>query len=209
MAGRPSLIDQAVAYRDDGTAITVADRIVAALRTGAYFENACASAGVHRETAYNWKRIAARLRISARGVDVEDLPMSEHERKCLAFSDAVEEAESTWELRSLSQLESAARGQTITQTTTKEERVERDDGTFEWVEVERVTVTREIPPNTQVVEWRLERKHPDRYGRRIEVVPAGGRLDPADHADALIDSLSAYLAGHEDAAVSESDTPTP
>src|SRR5437660_1070835 len=95
--GRPSLIDAIVGCDDEGSEFTVADRIVAGLRAGNYFEQATAAAGIHKETAYGWLRVAAQTRIRAKGRTLEDLQLCDHERRCVEFSDAVVRAAARWE----------------------------------------------------------------------------------------------------------------
>lgn len=195
MAGRPSKIDQIVGTRDvDGqqVPVTAADRITSALRTGNYFEQACAAAGVHRETAYGWLRVGAQLHARAAAYDVpfDDIDATEHERRCAAFSDAVAQAEAEWEVAAITQLEALARGGTKIETVTV-----KDDG--QGNVLERSTRTETLPPNAQVIEWRLTRRHGARWGDRVEVL--GRSIDDAlplnDRAEALASELRAYLEG--------------
>lgn len=206
MAGRPSVIDQILRYRNDGTPITVADQIVNALRAGSYFETACASAGIHKETAYGWLRTAARLRLRARGVPLEkvkDPKPTAFELRCVRFSDAVAEAESSWEVGALATLEQLARGGTEVVIETKKTNPEG-------VTLETTTRTETLGPNPQVIEWRLERRFPARYGRRVEVSgPDGGPmvLSTEDRAEALAETLTTYLQGVADARPRRRRTP--
>jgi hypothetical protein len=191
-SGRLSDIDTIVGRTEDGP-VTVADRIVNGLRAGAYFEQAVAAAGVAKDTAYGWLRIAGKVRIRARG-SLDTIELTHHETNCLRFSDAVAEAEASWEVGALALLEQLARGG-IEQL---REVVKVDaNGTV----LERTTTREHTLPSAQVLEWRLERKIPERYGRRVEIgLDAGGPvLSEEERADALVDVFSAYLQGVEDA----------
>lgn len=190
--GRPSNIDTIIGRDDNGRDVTVADRIVQLLRTGAYFEQACAVAGVHKETAYGWLRIAGRLRIVHRG----DLPaeLGDHDRRCVEFSDAVLEAEATWEVVALGQLERLGRGGIDEEVTTEE----HDDAGKLTKKVTRKSVTL---PDARVLMWRLERRFPSRYGRRDDDAPSGADRERShsERVDDLVDVFEAYLAGRADA----------
>lgn len=192
--GQPSKIDAIVSHRDDGTPITVFDRIVSALRVGQYFEHATAQAGVSKETAYGWLRLAGRLKIEAKGQLVDVAAITAHEARCIEFSDAVAEAESSWEAGALATLERLARGGVkVTKTVTKR------DGAGDGAKVLEVTTTEEVlAPNAQVIEWRLTRRFPGRYGQRVEITGADGGplvMSVEDRTDALASQFEAYLAG--------------
>lgn len=73
----------------------LADRIVAAVRAGAYIETAAAFAGVHKDTLYAWLR---------RGAEVEGKGLYGE------FSDAIEKALAESELHFLEIIRKAAEG---------------------------------------------------------------------------------------------------
>lgn len=185
MTGRPSDIDKIIGHRDDGTPITVADKIVGGLRVGAYFETAIAAAGVGKETAYGWLRTAGRLRIKSRG-DLTTLDLTDHEQACVRFSDAVAEADAEWELRILGDLERLGRGDIEIGHTTTETDAEGNVTKI-------VTRTERTLPDTRVLLWRLERRFPDRYGRRVEVTGKDGTplLSIDDRAETILENLKA------------------
>lgn len=192
MAGR-SNIATIVGRTELGDPITVGDRIINALRAGAYFEQACAAAGVGKETAYGWLRLAGQVRIRTAG-DPDLARLTDHERQCFRFSDAVLEAEGQWEIGALATLEQLARGG-IEQLKT----VVKVDVTGNVLETTRET--KHTLPSAAVLMWRLERKHPERYGRRPEGDSGSGErsLSIDDRAVALVETFSAYLQGREDA----------
>lgn len=208
--GRPSKIDDVIRQRrtpaGDTVDVTVADAIVEALAIGDYFEMACAAAGISRGTAYGWMRTGADLeRRQHRARTAGQTPPrgTRHERRCVEFSRAVEEATARWHQGMLGTLEQMARGgRTITTTSTK---VAVDAQGVEHV-VERTTRVEALAPSVQAIEWRLARRFPHLYGQRVEVTGAGGgpievEVDERDRAAELAESLEAYLAGVRDAAV--------
>jgi hypothetical protein len=217
--GRPSKIDQVVGYRtinhDDGTTeqrpVTTADRITAHLRNGNYFEQACAAAGVHRETAYGWLRIGAQAiaRAASTGIPLDDLDLPVHHLACVAFSDAVAEAEAEWEVRANTTLETLARGGITSETVTEKQDPTRLDENGQPLVVERTVRTERTLPSAQVLEWRLTRRFPERYGHRVDLVARAGdgSLPMNDRAAALAAELRSYLQGREDAAA-EADAAT-
>lgn len=89
-------------------------KIVDAIRMGAYIETAAAYAGINKSTLYDWMRRGARAKSG----------------KYKEFSNAIEKALAESEMRDLAVIAKASR------------------------------------ENWQAAAWRLERKFPDRWGRR-------------------------------------------
>lgn len=201
--GRPSLIDATIDYRPDGTPITVQDRICAALRAGSYRGEAFRSAGLNRDTGYGYLQTAARVKLRARGGPIEALrpKPSAHELRCLAFSDAVEEADASWEIGALATLERLARGGIPQIKTVTKRGPDQADGSPGPI-LEKTVTEESTLPSAQVLEWRLERKFPDRYGRRVEITGAEGgpvALSIEERAADLAQVLDGYLKGIADA----------
>lgn len=121
----------------------VADRIVAAVAAGNYLETAAAFAGISKATLYKWLTRGARASSGTHR----------------AFVDAIEKALAQAEVRDVSTIARAATGydvERIKETITPTGQVLRETARsreFVW----------------QAAAWRLERKHPDRWGRRVEV----------------------------------------
>lgn len=198
--GRPSPIDAVIAHVDrDGqrVPITVADRIVNGLLSGNYFEHATASAGITKETGYEWLRTAGRALIRSKGRPLDELDLSEHERRCIGFSDAVANAEAQWVVQANATLELLGRGGAEEITTT-----EKYDMTVSPPKViERTVKTVKVPPNAQVIEWRLTRRFPALYGNRLDVtLPPGDALTSEERAAELITGLEGFLADVDAAA---------
>lgn len=208
--GRPSKLD-ATARVKDGKAQTVADRIVELMATGAYVERAAAEVGIHKDTLYEWLRVANQARIG----QAMGRSLSPHERRCLAFSDAVEQAEASYELAALGALERIGRGGYVRRVSTVVERTEvlnvpQPDGSVLTTEVvvERTRTTREepAPGNVAALVWKLRHRFPERYSEKlvVEQVQAGDP-DPAAKARAVADEVAAYLTGVADATPAAAD----
>jgi hypothetical protein len=115
------------------------ERIVEAIRAGAYVETAAALAGVNKTTFYDWLRKGARAKRGAY-----------HD-----FSLAVEEALAQSEADDLAVIEKAGRGYEVRRT----KAVRSEDGTVE------TTVETSTRFDWQAAAWRLERRFPERWGR--------------------------------------------
>lgn len=191
--GHPSPLSRIIGQREDGTTVTVADQIINARRAGAYIEHAAANAGITKETVYEWLRVAGRARIRAKGRPVTELDLTDHERECLGFSDAVAEAEGQWLVNQVATLESLARGG-VQQVTTI---IETDS---QQQVVKSTTRTTHTLPNAAVIMWRLERAFPQQFGRRIEVTTPPTALSDAERAAELLTGIQSYLEGHDDGA---------
>lgn len=197
MTGRPTKIDAIVGHRDNPTGgdpipITVADRIVTGIQIGMYMEPAIAQAGVAKGTVYGWLHNAGLARIRTLGND--DHPsLTDLERKSIAFSDAVDIANATWEASKLGALEQLERGGTINEIVTEKIGVDADG---EEHVIERTIRRETMLPDARVIMWRLTRRFPDRYHTRMELTgPDGGplALTIEDRAAALSDTLERHL----------------
>lgn len=173
------------------------------MRAGSYFEPACNAAGVSKETGYQWQRVAGRTKLRARGEPLDSIDTTAHERRCVAFSDAVAEAESSWEVGALAALQRLAQGGVTTTRTVTKRGPDLQNGDAGPI-LDITTTTETLLPNAQVLEWRLERRFPGRYGRRVELTGADGgpvalTIDEDDRVEALAETLEAYLQGVADA----------
>lgn len=122
-------------------------RMLALLRAGNYVETAAAACGLAKKTFYNWLQKGAR----AKGGEYHE------------FAAAVEKAMGEAEARDLLTIDKAAQGYDV--TVVKEtvsngvviDREVKNSRRFDW----------------QAAAWRLERKFPDRWGRRERVEHSG------------------------------------
>jgi len=188
--GRPPAIDKILTHDREGNPVTVGEQIVRSIRAGNYFEQACESAGVGRTTGYRWLRQGA---LTLRKIETKSrAKITANDRRYMEFWRAVTEADAVWEVGSVTLLEQLARGGlTKTVRTVKYDK----DGN----EVESTERIETLPPDPTVIMWRLERRHPDRYGRRVEVVESG-LTDPLTRQDRVIgiaEQIEAWMEARE------------
>lgn len=160
--GRPTKLDDARAAR-----------LLDAIRTGNYFDTACAVAGVHRDTAYGWvRRGQAEAERRQAGLTAADrrennLPTAASEQKYVDFSDALTTARGELEQRMVGAVVRSSVGGSVT----KQVKRTLKDGTVE----EETTVT---APDGRVALEFLARAFPGNWARRqsleVEVTPGQG-----------------------------------
>lgn len=188
--GRPPKLTQVILTDPDGTKITVHDRIVSSLRAGNYIEASAALAGVTKHSVYEWLKIGAQAHTDVSNGRRRLTDLRKHERDCMTFSDAVAEAQAAAEVRDVAQLAQLANGGAKVKVVT----TKKVDGKVTEV-IEREEV---LPPNPQVIEWRLERRFPDRWGRRrLEVSGPGGEAIPVEARVAGIVAAARAFHGTE------------
>lgn len=196
--GRPSEIDKIIGYRDiDGTPtpVTVADRIVASMQAGNYLETAAKGAGVNKVAVYEWMKVAARAEIRSAGRPDDNATLTDHERRCIAFANAVREAESSWEVAAVTTLEALGRGGLPVEIRTIERGPSPREGVPGPILKETVHTTH-LAPDARVIEWRLMRRFPDRYSERIELSGPGGgpmELSMEERAAGMVDVAKRML----------------
>lgn len=154
----------------------IAARIIDAVRAGNYLETAAACAGLSKDTLYRWLKRGARAQGGA----------------YRQFADDVAAALAVAEARDVATIDRAADGYDVVRI---KETVE--DGRVAAVETVR---TREFA--WQAAAWRLERKFPDRWGRRDQMradVRTQGTVTHAGRVETEVtvddpDRLAAVLA---------------
>lgn len=168
----------------DGRRTTVLARIIELVRAGNYVETAARTTGTDRETLGQWLKRGGRLLRAAAVDPTLESTWDRHERAYVDLNHSVADAAAEWEATMLAIHDHAARGnRTRTITTTKV----FADGT------EEVTTRVEGGDiNLAALQWRLERKFPDRFSRRTEVSGPGGAPIPIEvRQQAIIDALNA------------------
>lgn len=124
--------------------------IIRGIELGLSYNNAAISAGITATTFYNW------------------LEKGEAEKKGTFndFLDDIKKAEAKGELALLKIIDDAANG-AGTVTEIKEVLTVAQDGST--TVIKREVTTKEIKGVWQAAAWRLERRNPDRYGRKVKV----------------------------------------
>lgn len=192
--GRPSKLDQKLVVTRNGqrTEITVADRIIEYLRGGAYVERACAAVDVRKGTFYGWLQIAGQAR-SLLVLD-DNAKLTDHQRRCLEFSDAVDRAEAEYEIAGLLALEQLAQGVTRETVT---ERWEIDSRGEERL-IERKVVRSTGEPSVAAITWKLTRRFPERYQTNFDpgaAAASGAEIDLGQGAmDDMVADIDRFLA---------------
>lgn len=188
--GRPSRIDEPCTDAV-GNPSTVAEGIVSRMRAGSYLETAAAACGVPNTTVQGWMRTGREAWTKVESGHTAERDLRAHEGRCLEFLRAIEIAEAEWLVRAEASLEKIVRGgQKLTRTTI---RYDSNDNV-----IEKIVVTEDHPVDPRVIQWRLERRRPDLYGRRTAVehalaaaqqddAPAEGSVD----SDSILDKLLA------------------
>lgn len=184
--GRPSSL-LAVVDREKNT--TTADRIVDLLRAGNYVETAAAAAGVDKTTLYDWLKQGARLSRDLAAQRTRRRDLSQHQRALVDFSNAVADAQAESESRDVMRLAQLANGglPQVVETV-------KVDGNG--AVIERTTKTEQTLPNAQVLEWRLERRHPTKWGRKQSLEhsgPGGGAIPVQVQAEQVVAVVSGIL----------------
>lgn len=170
----------------------VHDTIVTFVRAGNYIDAASALAGRPSRTVYDWLRIGARLE------ETGTQPATDYEQKCLAFSHAVRKAQAEAEAEDVLAIGQIASGGTTTSSKT----VEVKDANGRTIETR--TTTDVAGPSLAALQWRLERRFPDRWGRqRVEVTGADG--GPVEVAVSPVEKLAAKVAEVRDRLDSQGD----
>jgi hypothetical protein len=168
---------------------TVADKI----REGASFETACVLAGVSRASGQAWQATARRLAESPGDdsgpvVDAQDQEWPNIPRQLfLDFLDAIEKARAEDEHRRIGRITEAAEGGSVASERI-EERILKDGTRL-------VTTERKYrPPDWCADAWMLERRDPDRWGRKVRFEPPAPPVAPPAEPPDLLDVLTQVWA---------------
>lgn len=135
----------------------ITGKIIKAVRRGAHLEAAAYAAGVHPSTVYRW--LAEGQQDDTTPAD----PPDDSKRVFREFCEALTRARAKAELDMVAAVVEDAKGGAVVKRLTRTWR----NGTVE----EEITYA---PPNGRVALAYLERVHPDRWGRRVEITGEGG-----------------------------------
>lgn len=190
---RPLKIDQVVAQRD-GKPVTAGQQVIERMRAlWMPWEDVAASAGITRQTLHSWRRAGG----LARAKEAQGGKLTRKELGLARFLDDLESAEAEAEAHRLGIIQGEAKGgYTVEKTTTTTRQAMQPDGTIVTL-TSTVTTTETARPVWQAAAWQLERRRPQKYGKRVELVGAGGEplIPTEERASQLGDSLEAYLRG--------------
>ncbi len=153
------------------------NKLAQALATGAFIATACSYAGISTSLFYAWKARGKREKERLeRRIGAKPKPA---ERPFLEFLDAVVQAELKAELRALTVVNRVAlggevtTGHTLTKIPVKVNGVPVLDPDGQPVyAVEETTIRSAVPPDWRAAAWFLERRWPERWGRRHITVAA-------------------------------------
>lgn len=203
--GPPSDIDAPYKLGPDGNPVTVAQAIIEAITAGEYLETAAPRCGIKVTTARGWLLVGGQTRLK-QNVTPGRLRTTTHQRKCRDFLDAYETAAAQYEGDTLREIDEIARGGRRIVTVRSKRRFLGPNDT-EGTIVERIEETRTIPPDGQLLVWRLAHRIPGRYSPKLQIQnmpPEEGALSPEEEAESLADALEAFLAGR-DAVLAEAE----
>ena len=163
----------------------VQKKIVDALHDGNYFEVACEYAGISRITGLEWLQ-------RGRG----EHPTQTQLPIYVDFVDAVTRAQAEDEVHTIARLKKAGQGGDVIEETTYQEPsviVTKANGDIEERMGKKRIVRRYAPPESQADEWRMERKHTQRWGRKDRVDLHHFITDEVSRLDGLSDEEKAAL----------------
>lgn len=204
-AGRPTELDAPIDVPVPGGGtrrVTVEQRIIELMGTGAHVDTAAMSLGIERPTLHDWLKIGGRTRkawaagkLSHPDDPDGEAPLPEtHQTRCALFSVAVDSAAADWLMRQEATLEAASRPNKREVVTIKTDAAGR--------QVETSRRTENEGPDMATVRWRLAR-HPasrDTYGDRqtVELSGPGGEAIPVDvRTSNLADKIAELRAKRE------------
>ncbi len=194
--GRPPKLDQVIDHDRNGAPVTASAKVIELTRTvWAPYDVVASSAGVSRETLLNWRKQGGLARAkAARGEK-----LTQRERRYAEFLGDLEKAEGDAVAARLGLIQKEGQGGypiTTTTETTRQVVVKGEVVTL----TERKVVTTIARGEWQAEAWQLERRRPADFGRRVELVGAGGEplVPKEDRADALAEALEAYQRGLDD-----------
>ena len=161
--------------------------VTSAIKAGNYMEVAAAYAGISKDTFYRWMKRGAREK--RRVLKDKRSKIKQGELPYVLFAEGVRKALADAEVRDVSMIAKAASGG---QVYTEEKIVYDAQGRV----VEKHVVTKKSAPQWQAAAWRLERKYPNKWGRRVAIRKDEGTGEESaeDFAKKMRDEFGA-LAG--------------
>lgn len=186
--GRPLKIDKVIDRREDGTPVTIGERIIELTRTvWAPHRFTAAHANLTADGLEKWIRQGSQ----AREAMVRGEKVTANQRRLAKFVTELEKAEAEAVAARLGTIQGAAAGGWVKRKTVTKTDAEGN---------EEVTVTEEtIPPEWTAAAWQLERRLRSEFGRTLNAEVTGKDGSPLipkeDRAGQLAASLEGFLAG--------------
>lgn len=163
---------------------TLVDAIISSLKAGCYLETAAAFSGITRSTLQEWMK---RGRKELERLSNPRTKPSKTEVQFVILINGITRAMAEAEIRDVSQIAKAALGgQKLT-----EEKIKKDNkGNI----ISHEIITKMTLPQWQASAWRLERKYPKRWGRRLAISNDTGKSEdtPKDYAEKLRESMGIF-----------------
>lgn len=177
--GRPSRITDKIT-RADGTVVPLTQVIIDDIALMGYVDKAAAHSGVDRTTVTEWLRVGARAnseltKAHEARVENPEHPLPEltlHQRRCLAFSLAVDGAEAAALSDGMGLALRCAKGETLEVITEKQDK----DGNV----LERTVRRTPAQVDSRMLIWFLEHRWPDLLGPRARIELTGADGGPVE-----------------------------
>lgn len=148
--------------------------VVAAIEANNLIETAAATAGVRKETLYDWLRKGARAQAAVERGEQLDV----YTERCVTFSDAVLRAQARASAARIAAIAAAGDVKTKTKTVTKITG-EGDEATTD----ETTTTVEEVLGDWRAEAW-LQERADQRWNIRVQTEAAGKPAAPGDDVDA-------------------------
>lgn len=172
----------------DGQSVVVAvtrlDRIREVMQIGGFDKDAAARCGVHVATYRDWLKVGTNARSDLANGRRRKRQLSAHEKQCVELVEVVELAEAEARMLLMGVAEQLSRGG-LEATTIVEK---RDNG---GQLTERSTKVETLHPDGAMIRWRLERRWPEDFSRRLEITGPGGA--PVKAEVSVVDKLLSDL----------------
>lgn len=145
----------------------IIENVIFSLKAGCYIETAAAYAGISRSTLYQWMKRGQREK---RRLQKKRTRPYVSEAQFVIFVDAITRAMAESEVRDVSVIAQAANGG----YKYTEKKVKKDsNGNI----ISEELVEKTAAPQWQAAAWRLERKNPKKWGRRVAIRKDDGNDD--------------------------------
>ena len=135
------------------------ESIVNLIAEGNYQETAAACSGIDESTFYNWMK---RGKAEKEKLDEGGKPRKS-ETIFLEFFKVIKKALAESEVRDIAVIDNAAQGGILVAKKTVTKRTESKNGAVTEMTIEEESY---MPPQWQASAWRLERKQPDKFGKK-------------------------------------------